>query len=157
MAKGVSKRAELAAFYNRLVEYEKFCQRFLKGERITRVEKEQLGGLYEGISREVGSLGPFISQMTGIDKVDVRGKEYDMWLIALSTPINKIAYIALGFCIQVTNRAIGRLESDIQMGVRDEQGNLIEKAQKFSPEPPKAFIAHEGMTGALQKGGSAES
>jgi len=139
MQDSTSKAAELEVFYNELVEYEKWYQRFLKGERITRVEKAQLGQLYEDISRKVGSLGSLITQLTGIDKVDVHGKEYDMWLIALKSPMDKLAYSALGVCIQVINRAIGRLADDIQRGYRDKNGNVIGK-------PPEATEDYEGRS-----------
>jgi hypothetical protein len=139
----MDKLAELEAFYYDLVKYEKFYQRYFKGERITRFEKEQLGGLYENISRKVGSLEPLITQLTGIDKVDVHGKEYDMWLIALRSPMDKLAYSALGTCIHVTNRAIGRLEDDIKKGYRDEQGNLIEKPPKATEGKEKPPIGYK--------------
>jgi predicted nucleotide-binding protein len=58
---------------------------------------------------------------------------------------------ALDGCMQATNRAIGKLESNIKMGVRDKQGKLIEKPQILSLIPPKGFISHGKESSTLNK------
>ena len=73
------------------------------------------------------------------------------YVIALRIPPDKLALSALGHCIQVTNMAIGQLEDDIKQGIRDKQGNRIEKPQRITTEPPKAFIAHGGDSPSLRK------
>jgi len=128
MQEGTSKVAELEAFRNELVEYDKFYQRHFDSEELTRDETRRLGQLYENISCKVGSLGPLITELTGIDKIDIQGRKHDMWLIALSSPMDPLAYRVLGDCIHVVNRAIGRLEADIQRGYRDKNGDIKEKA-----------------------------
>ncbi len=146
----ISKLDELQNFKNELVQYSNSVISYLEDE-LTEEEKKRGNEIYNTISKKVGYLGSFISELSGIANVDVNGKEYDMWLIALKMPADKLADSALGVCLLATNRAIGKLEDDIKKGVRDEQGNLIKTQQKLSSKPPKAFIAHEGETKALDK------
>ncbi|GAJ19900.1 unnamed protein product, partial [marine sediment metagenome] len=117
----------------------------------TEEEEKRGNEVYNTISKKVGYLGSFISELSDIANVPVDGKEYDMWLIALKMPTDKLADSALGVCLLATNKAIGKLTDDINRGVRDEQGNRIDKSQQISTEPPKAFIVHGGKSGVLDK------
>ena len=105
--------------------------------------------------REVGVFSSLITELTGKEKIQTVGKgteySYDMWAAALRIEFNKTTLNALRICIDYTDRAIGKLKSAINEGIRDEQGNRIDKSQQISTEPPKAFIAHEGETKALDK------
>ena len=58
---------------------------------------------------------------------------------------------ALSLCIDYTLEAIGKLESDINEGIRDKQGNHIKRSGEFISDPPMAFIAHGGTSGVLNK------
>ncbi len=50
---------------------------------------------------------------------------FDIWSEAFdTTPYSKYR-VALFYCINAVNEAIGRLESDIQRGIRNEQGDLM--------------------------------
>jgi len=103
----------------------------------------------------VGGLKPLIKQLTGLEVVPILrgGREYltDIWIVGLRTKFNWRTREALGYCVSATRQAIGGLKSDIQMGKRDEQGNLAEKPYIIHAEPPKAFIAHGGDSPALRK------
>ena len=144
------KLRELNDFYNELVKFINLAHRRLDGERLTKAENEQASSLHLSIERKVGYLSHLITELSGIEKVDVGGKEYDMWLIALRIPVDKLVASALGFCIQATNRAIGKLDNDIKNGIRDKKtGLLVTPQTKMTTEAPKAFIAHEGETRAL--------
>ena len=146
------KVSELDDFYYQLLEYTSLLERLLHGEKLTKAEQKRHAEVYEDIGRKVGYLGPLITELTGIDKVDVHGKEYDMWLIGLRIDSDSLAASALGFCIQATNRAIGKLEDDIKNGIRDkETGLLVTPQTKMTTEAPKAFIAHGGRSGILDK------
>lgn len=152
MAKQTDKVSELNDFYYQLLEYATLLERLLQRKKLTKAEQKRRAELYEDFGRKVGYLGPFITELTGIDKVDVHGKEYDMWLIGLRIDFNSLAASALKFCIQVTNRAIGRLEEDIKTRIRDTQtGKLLAPSGVVKLEPPKAFIAHGGKSGVLDK------
>ncbi len=147
----IDKVSELKDFYQKLIEYNGLIRRHLNKESLTNKQKDRTAELFETIGRQAGYLGKLITELTGIEKVDVYGKEYDMWTIALRVPLDKLASSALGVCIQATNRAIGKLEDDIKTGTRDKYGNLKETPPRIHEEPPKAFIAHGGRSGILDK------
>lgn len=151
MSQETDKVGELHDFFYQLIEYTGILKRRLAEKQLTEAKKNRCAELFEVVGRKVGYLGPLITELTGIDKVDVHGKEYDMWLIALRTDYDSLAASALGFCIQVTNRAIGRLEDDIKKGYRDKEGNVLKKPHEIATEPPKAFISHGKKSVALTK------
>mgnify|MGYP006910674413 CR=1 FL=1 len=136
------KLSELKQFYNELVEFTNLTNQYIRGNRPTKKESEHASLLHVNIERKAGQLRQIVAELSGIDKLDLGGKEYDMWLVALSIPINKRGASALGYCLQATNRAIGRLEDDIRTGKRDAQtGELLTKSGVSGSEPPEALIA----------------
>jgi len=152
MEKRKDKVSELNEFYNELVEFTNLTHKQFTEGSLTKREMEQARLLHVYIERKVGHLAHLIAELSGIEKVDVGGKEYDMWLIALKLPINKLGANALGVCTQATNRAIGKLEDDIKIGKRNKlTGELVAKSRISKSEAPKAFIAHEGETEQLKK------
>ena len=141
MVTEVSKLDELKTFKNELAQYSNSVVHYLENG-LTDEEEKRGNELYNTISKKVGYLGSYISELSGIATVDVNGKEYDMWLIALRMPADKLADGALGFCIQATNRAIGKLEDDIRTGKRDKQtGELLTKSGISGSKPPEALTA----------------
>jgi len=89
----------------------------------------------EKLVRTTGRLKQIIIALTGKQYFVQNAIQYDMWNEAFNQltstqkpPITSIP--AITFCIDTTNEAIGRLELDIQKGIRDEQGDLIEKPVK---------------------------
>ena len=135
------KLSELEQFYSELVELSNLINRVLDGNHSTKKEDERASLLHGNIERKVGQLGQIIAELSGIDKVDFGGKEYDMWLIALNVPITKREASALGICLQATNRAIGRLDDDIRTAKRDAQtGELLTKSGISASEQAEAFI-----------------
>ncbi len=139
---------ELGEFYRDLCDYGVVVKRALDRQP-TKASEKQRTELVASLGRRANYIGRLITELTGLSTIDLSGKEYDMWVVALEIPPNKIAYSAILYCIQVTNRAIGQLIDDIRNGVRDKKGNLIDKSRKVNIEPLKAFIAHEGETRAL--------
>jgi len=138
----LSKIDELKVFFNELDEFQSLTHMYLKNKNMTKKEKEHGEQLFKEIGRKAGSLGPLITELTGLKTVDVHGKEHDMWVIALRIPQDNLAHSALSFCLQATLRAIGRLEEDINIGIRDKQGNVIEKpleAPKTNEKPPLGY------------------
>jgi len=105
----------------------------------------------------VGVFKPLITEITGKEKLTFRPKGArppylaDVWLTALQLPYDKMADNCISSCLDLITITIGRLEEDIKKGIRDRQGNLIEKSQIVSTEPLKAFIAHGGDSPALAK------
>jgi len=136
----IDKVSELKDFYQKLIEYNGLIRRYLDKESLTNKQKGRMAELFETIGRRAGYLGKLITELTGIEKVDVHGKEHDMWTIALRLPVDKLASSALGYCIQVTIRAIGQLEDDIKGGIRDKQGKrIIEKPPELSKKPAEVI------------------
>ncbi len=142
--------SEFNEFYEMLLKYYSILGKRGKGNT-TKTEDTQASKLLVNIQRKVEPIGKLITELTGLKTVDLHGTDYDMWTLSLKIPPDRIAYNALGYCIQATNRATGQLTDDIRTGKRDKQGEIIERRQKLSSEPPKAFIAHGGESPALRK------
>jgi predicted nucleotide-binding protein len=152
MNKTVAKINELEELRHNILSYIYLVRRYLNKERLTNAQKDQMAELHAIIGRQVGHCGKLITELTGLETVDVHGKDYDMWVVALGMPINKLALSALSFCLQVMDRAIGQLEEDMKTGIRDAQtGKLLAPSGVAKLEPPKAFIAHGGKSEARDK------
>lgn len=147
-----NKIAELNGFYNDLLRYYDILNHIIKRTNLTQKEDEEGLELLQSLGRRVGHLGKLITELTGLATVDVHGTDYDMWVIALKIPPDELAYSAVGYCIQVTNRAIGQLENDIATGVRDKNtGRMLSPLGKSKFEVPKAFVSHGKESAALRK------
>ncbi len=134
---------ELTVFLKELDQYWEYRILKLNGETKDS-DLLNIENLRELLVRKSGKYKELIIQLTGKDKIHVgkRGIEYDvdMWLAALCFNFDLQANNALNFCKDVTNQAIGKLESDIKDGARDKQGYIISGNTK----PIIAFISHEG-------------
>lgn len=97
---------ELLSFFEELKEY----RRLLGKSRPPRKKMEELR---ERLVRKSGQLSPRITELTGKQYVERWGRAYDVWSTGLtanpSAPINSIA---LDYCVDVTNEAIGKLEKE---------------------------------------------
>lgn len=152
MEKPQDRTSELNEFYGELVDLADLAARQLVKGSTTGSEDAKYMSLHWGIERKVGYLAHLIAELSGIEKVDVGGKEYDMWFIALKLPVDVIGVRALIACMQATNRAIGKLQDDIRAGKRNKlTGELVTKTAKYKSEALKAFVAHEGETEHLKK------
>jgi len=139
----ISRLDELQIFEKELAQCANLVSRYL-GDGLTEEEEKQGSKIYRTISQKVGYLGSFISELSGMANVDIHGKEYDMWLIALKMPTDKLADSALRVCLLATNKAIGKLRDDITKEKRDAQtGELLTKSGISGSEPPEALIAKE--------------
>ncbi len=142
--------SELKDFLKELKSY----KRLLDSEKeLTKSQERYKESLRERLLRKSSALKETIKNLTGKQYVKTPYKSFDMWSEALLQSRSRESRDALAFCIDATNEAIGKLGNDILKGMRDEQGNLIEKENKSSTsiETPKAFIAHGGETPALTK------
>ncbi len=123
----MDRLTELRDLYEKLLNYRKYLGRHIYKQNLNEKDKELTAELLSDLGRKVGYMGKLITELTGLANVDVYGKEYDMWVIALQIPAGELELSALGYCIQVTNRAIGQFEEDVKNGKRDAQGNLLTK------------------------------
>jgi len=144
----ISKVQELETFLQELRDYRHY--RLSQANNRCYVLRNKL-------LQDSGRLRSLITELTGKERIKViwiksgRESSCDTWFTGLQLQFNERASSALNYCIDITIAAIGKLKADIEMGIRDEQGNLIDKSQKVSAEPPKAFIAHGGKTVARDK------
>jgi predicted nucleotide-binding protein len=144
----------LREFLNKLISYEQYQSAFLQ-EELTEAETQTMAIIRGELIHDCGRLKPIIVELTGKERVSLveRGQEheFDMFLLGLGSFISPQVHQALRYCIDVTNSAIGRLESDVEMGIRDKQGKVLEQPAGVGIAPPKAFIAHGGESAARDK------
>ena len=148
----VRKVGELINLSGELTEYYVYIMKIIQHESLTKEKQKRADQLFRIIGYKSGSLGKLITDLTNEEKINVSGTPYNMWTVALRIPPDSLSLSAVGFCIQIVNRAIGLLEEDIKRGKRDpntgERIGIISTKTDTSIKP-KAFIAHEGETRAL--------
>ena len=143
-SKSSSLVSELESFLEELKSYQGLLEYLRERKTILGHQLRERDELRERLVRKSGKLRQIIAELTGKQSIEQLGGVYDMWSTGLtahpSAPINTFS---LGACIDATNEAIGKLASDIRMGIRDLQGNLIKEEETaiISGLPPKAFIA----------------
>jgi len=97
---------ELLSFFEDLKEYKNLLGK-------SRPPKKKMKELREKLVRKSGQLSPRISELTKKQYVERWGRLYDVWSTGLtanpSAPINSIA---LDYCVDATNEAIGKLEKE---------------------------------------------
>jgi predicted nucleotide-binding protein len=144
---------ELIQFSNELQEYYGYIAKIVKYHSISEKTSNRAAQLLLIIGYKSGSLGNLITELTDEKDISINGKPQNMWNVALRLPIDNISCQGAGFCVTVVNRAVGKLEEDIKRGIRDRQGNIIKhgKVTLNNAEPPKAFIAHGGKSGVMDK------
>ena len=117
---------ELKTLYEELKSYKRLLN--LKG-RLSDKDK-----LRETLVRKVGALKTIVIELTGKEYISRFGMTHNIWDVGLTAHrISDICNVALDYCIDSVNEAIGRLESDIKRGIRDKQRNVEEK------KPPVGF------------------
>ncbi len=133
--------SELESFLKELKSYQGLLEYLRESKTILGQELRERDELRERLVRESGKLRQIIAELTGKQSIEQLGRVYDVWSTGLtahpSAPINTFS---LDACIDATNEAIGKLESDIRMGIRDVQGNLIEETKGIGArESPKTY------------------
>ncbi len=127
----------LKQFHNELKSYKSLLDHLAESKMILGHETRDRDKLRERLVRKTGVLKERIIELTDKQYFVQFMSKYDMWNEAfnpasfLPSPSNRTA---LAFCITTTNEAIGKLESDIQLGIRDEQGKMIEKPHGIDTE-----------------------
>jgi len=143
---------ELKDFRIKLMKYFVYRKKqIMEHKKLTEKEKEGLVSIYDEISINAGKYVPLVKEYTGLETISTSAGPQDVWNWAFSFEENTLVVSALSNCFQATSRAIGKLEDDINKGVRDEQGNVIGKPSSIDTAPPKAFIAHGGDSPTLRK------
>lgn len=146
---------ELEIFMEEIRSYYRYRKKMKQGA-FTSKELDQVAELRQTLIRKSGKYKNIIAETTGKENIPiiVNSKEYitDIWSTGLFANPTVRTPIALEYCVSSVGQAIGKLEDDIDKGLRDEQGNLIIGNKAFiSMEKPKAFIAHGGQSPILDK------
>ncbi len=131
--------SELKDFYKKLKSYNRYVR---SEEQLSQVQIRYRDSLREKLVRQSGALKDKIIELTGAEHFVHRQTKYSIW----SEAFNLASWeqtTALGFCINATNEAIGKLEST---PIAELEVQEVSAAQS-----PKAFIAHEGETKSLDK------
>lgn len=145
---------ELENFRDKLLKYAFYRKgQIIRNVKLSDEDYSNLSSLYSEISVNAGKYAPLVKEITGLETISTSAGLQDVWNWAFSFSENTIVVNALDNCLQATNRTIGKIKDDIDKGRRDEKGNLIriEKKPTVSTEKPKAFIAHGGRSGILDK------
>ncbi|HEY54952.1 MAG TPA: nucleotide-binding protein [Dehalococcoidia bacterium] len=136
--------------YNLLEELKEFLKGLKKLKRhlenkddISLLKPGIVSKLREELVYKVGRLKETIIQLTGKQFYTQFGSTREFWSEGLSSSgYRPVVLTSLGFCIDATNEAIGKLEST----------PLAKLEPKMTvTEPPKAFISHGKGGGALLK------
>lgn len=144
---------ELNSFRDKLMIFLQYRRRIINGrEKLTKEEWAELTSVDNEIRVNAGKYAPLVKEYTGLETIHTSAGLENVWDWAFSFEPNTLVVSALDKCYQATSRTMGKLEDDITRGVRDKQGNLIEKpSSKISLEPPKVFVAHGGKSEARDK------
>jgi hypothetical protein len=138
-----SIKKALVEFSLGLKEYESYWL-MAKTKGMTRKQTEEMMSLRETLLSEAGKLNPIITKLTGEKRIQSleKGLEYvyDIWPVALGVNWSSQAHSALIICIDYTDRAKGKLDDDIASGIRDKEGNVIEKSQAIAVEPTEVSV-----------------
>ena len=137
--------------YNLQEELKEFLKGLKKLKRhlenrddISLLKKNLVNKLREELVYKVGRLKGTIIQLTGKQFYTQFGSTREFWSEGLSSSGYLPATLtSLGFCIDATNEAIGRLESTPPSEIAVQEVSI--------KETPKAFIAHGGDSPALRK------
>jgi len=147
---------ELRLFHEDLKLYQAYRLEYFN-KRLSESQEVSMHHLRDELVRRSGKFKSIIIELSARQYLtEVQGgqeRNFDMWFLGLDPFFDSVIHLkALNSCIDATNQGIGKLELEIEMGIRDEQGNLLVKASGVEQvSPAKAFIAHEGETEALTK------
>jgi len=132
--------AELKIFRDELGEYGGL-RKIMKTKNLEKSVVEHTFDLRNKLLKKASKYRELITDLTKKEKIKVQRKngtiiEIDLWFTGLQHNFNLTAFDALRYCLDVTTAAIGKLEDEIEKGIRDkETGELIEKQPKPSKKP----------------------
>ena len=146
---------ELTLFYKDLELYQSNRVSDWK-KQLTESQKVSMEDLRDKLVRKSGKFKSIITELSDRQYLTKaqggQEQDFDMWVLGLDLFFDSASNVkAINCCIDATNQAIGKLESDIEEGVRDKQGKIINKPAIVETTPPIAFIAHGGKTAARDK------
>ncbi len=119
---------ELEIFLEELKSYQEILEHLRSSKLLLGHQLKERDELREKLVRKSGELKQIIAELTDKQFVQQFDRVYDIWSTGLTADRSApLSTFSLGACIDATNEAIGKLKSDIRMGIRDLWGNLIKK------------------------------
>lgn len=120
---------ELQLFQRELDTYYGYQHRLADRKRLSENEEEHVIELCTNLELKVGHYSKLITELTGIIGATIKDKGYDIWQLALGDYVSSLQ--SLYECMHFTIRAVGQLQRDIKLGIRDKNtGELIVKVEK---------------------------
>lgn len=156
LVQGKNLLEELTLFHEDLKLYQLYRIDY-SNKRLTKSQKVSMQDLRDELVRKSGKFKSIIIELSGRQYLTKaqggQERNFDMWLLGLDMFFDSATHVkALNCCIDATNQAIGKLQSDIEIGLRDKQGSLVAKVSGVEKGiSPKVFIAHGGGSPARQK------
>jgi len=137
-------RSELDIFLRELSSYQYLQERRTKGEKLDLDELRVVSELRIRLLRKVGKFRQLITELTHKDEDTIyefgKPRLVDIWHTGLTQEFDYRAKQTLSTCVDITNQAIGKLKTDIEQGIRDVQGKLIEETKSIDArESPKTY------------------
>jgi predicted nucleotide-binding protein len=143
---------EINEFLKEINQLSSLVFTFLDDGDLQIEQKLRAADLLNILSEKVGYLGKEIVSLSGLSStMPIKGKDFDIWSVALATPITEMNENGLGLAEHITKRALGHMKDDIKNGLRDEKGNLIKNVIESQARHLKVFISHGKGGGALEK------
>ncbi len=131
---------ELITFHKELKMY----QRHLKSKKEpSEPQLRYRESLREILVRKVGALKTIVIELTGKEHIQRFGMVYNIWDVGLSAHrVSSICNVALDYCIDTVNEAIGILKHDINDG-------KVETQKEVTQEESKEKVGKETKLGDL--------
>jgi len=136
---------ELVEFYDGLKSYKELLNS--SRQLNSPYDKKEIEEKREHLVRNSGRLTPSITELIQEDTIVIiefgKPRSVNIWVMGLREEFDYRTAETLNACIDNTNKAISKLGADIEKGIRDKQGNLVEetrsKKASMSGLPLKAF------------------
>lgn len=128
---------ELTTFRKELKSYKRWLD---SKKQLSEAQERYRDSLREKLVRKASKFRELITEITGKDTEIIyefgKPRSVDIWTMGLRSEFDYRTAETLSACIDTTNSAIGKLELAIEMGIRDEQGNIIGEPPKDTVESP---------------------
>lgn len=162
---------ELSSFVDELKEYEELLEKpdsepsdkikrafvpyglyvrfpFLRQYFIPKNKEEIREKIRGRLLGKAGKLSTRITELVGTDEITIhefgQPRSISVWAMGLRKEFDYRTSEALSACVDYTLQAIGKLKSDIEEGIRDEKGKIIEK-------PTATAVTVEALEGRVQR------
>ena len=124
------KLDRLIVFHKELKSYQRSLQ---SKKELSAAQLRYRESLREKLVHKVGSLKTVVIELTGKEHIQRFGMVYNIWDVSLSPHrISNICDVALDYCIDAVNEAIGKLEADstpakLTKAAKDYGGRIVDK------------------------------